>query len=235
MSNKFFIEKYNEFDEILKYKYAIKNNKTIVFADDIVVPLKIDNRQLCSVPENQLDKPHCAGFSCGNFWESIYWKRTGRLINLDSDQIYAKAKQWYDEDKESLGTYLESTQKACARLCGFNDVDIGFLYNDCSENTIFSIKRLIHQFDIVQIGCNITTNWYNINNDRYLITPSNEYIGGHAILAVGYDSDGLYIQNSWGKEWGSKSFAIIRWDAFLQQFMYACVIKNMNTLGIENI
>lgn len=44
MSNEFFIEKYNEFDEILKYKYALRNNKSIVFADDIVVPLKIDNR-----------------------------------------------------------------------------------------------------------------------------------------------------------------------------------------------
>lgn len=58
---------------------------------------------------------------------------------------------------------------------------------------------------------------------------------GHAILACGYDYNGVYIQNSWGKNWGSKSFALIRWDAFLDQFMYGCYIDNLYDLKIEKI
>jgi hypothetical protein len=44
-SNKYFIEKYKEFDEIIKTYYQAKDytGKTIKL-DDLVVPLKIDNR-----------------------------------------------------------------------------------------------------------------------------------------------------------------------------------------------
>jgi C1A family cysteine protease len=31
---------------------------------------------------------------------------------------------------------------------------------------------------------------------------SEQAIGGHAVLAVGYDGDGVLVRNSWGSEWG---------------------------------
>ncbi|MEY2563172.1 MAG: hypothetical protein QOH88_1365 [Verrucomicrobiota bacterium] len=31
--------------------------------------------------------------------------------------------------------------------------------------------------------------------------------GGHAFLLVGYDEEGFWIQNSWGREWGKEGFA----------------------------
>lgn len=51
-------------------------------------------------------------------------------------------------------------------------------------------------------------------------------MGGHAVLLVGYDQLGIYVQNSWGKEWGSNGFAVMPWDIFRQEFMYGCYLQN---------
>lgn len=114
-------------------------------------------------------------------------------------------------------------------------VKLGYMFNDRTPNTIEYLKFLLHKYDFVHIGCNITTEWYRKNKNDYVITPGGTSLGGHAILCCGADQTGAYIQNSWGIEWGAKSFAIIRWDAFLQQFMYGCYIENLYDLKIEQI
>lgn len=60
--------------------------------DGVVTPLKIDNRQLCSVPNDQGSTPHCAGYSICNIIEALIWKKTGKLIELNASQVYAIAK-----------------------------------------------------------------------------------------------------------------------------------------------
>jgi C1A family cysteine protease len=39
-------------------------------------------------------------------------------------------------------------------------------------------------------------------------------IGGHAVMAVGYDDEKKHfiIQNSWGTEWGDKGFFYMPYD-----------------------
>jgi hypothetical protein len=39
--------------------------------------------------------------------------------------------------------------------------------------------------------------------------------GGHAVAIVGYTFDGLIIQNSWGKSWGTGGFALLPYADFL--------------------
>ena len=79
--NKYYIEKYKDFDKIIaeKYKVADISGKDIII-DGIVAPLKIDNRQQCSVTDSQGDTPHCAGYSICNIIEAMIWKKTGKLI-----------------------------------------------------------------------------------------------------------------------------------------------------------
>jgi hypothetical protein len=40
-------------------------------------------------------------------------------------------------------------------------------------------------------------------------------LGGHAFAIVAYDGQGLWIQNSWGNEWGMEGFARISYDDWL--------------------
>lgn len=228
--NKFYIDKYKDFDKIIaeKYKVADISGKDIII-DGIVAPLKIDNRQQCSVTDNQGDTPHCAGYSICNIIEAMIWKKTGKLIQLNADQVYAKAKQ-LDNDLNTDGTYLECAIKAAIQLGGFGDqsdkVRIGFIYNRRNEDTFVQIKRFVHKYSFIHAGFAIDDGWYNATDSNYVIKKGYTALGGHAVLICGYDETGVYIQNSWGKSWGSKGFAILPWNLVKEQLMYCCYIEN---------
>ena len=227
--NQYYIEKYKDFDKVIKtyYETTDKNGNKILI-DGVVNPLKIDNRQIAAPTDQQGNKPHCAGYSICNWAEAVLWKRTGKLYNLDADQVYAKAKQ-IDGDINGDGTYLECAIKAAIQLGGFetNSMKIGFVYNNKDQNTIETIKMLIHKYDFVHCGLNINEGWYDCNSKNYTIKSYGRDLGGHAILLCGYDSVGVYIQNSWGKSWGANGFCILPWDEFLKEFMYGCFITGL--------
>ena len=229
MANQFYIDKYKDFDKIIKNYYQLRDaSNKLITIDGIVNPLKIDNRQQCAVTDNQGQTPHCAAYSICNIIEAILWKKTGKLVNLNADQVYAKAKMM-DGDLEGEGTYLEYAIKAAVQLGGF-DVDnlkIGFLYNSGNQETIERLKFLIHKYDFLHIGFSITESWYRARPEFPFVQNTGRVLGGHAVLACGYDKDGVYIQNSWGMNWGAKGFAIVQWKDFLAQFMYACYIEGI--------
>ena len=64
-------------------------------------------------------------------------------------------------------------------------------------------------------------------NSFYLKTPDNwvmplpkdteKFFGYHCVCAIGYNKDGIIIQNSWGKNWGSNGLAVLPWDYPLQE------------------
>ncbi|MDQ1724744.1 MAG: hypothetical protein QOG52_1772 [Frankiaceae bacterium] len=65
------------------------------------------------------------------------------------------------------------------------------------------------------------------------LTPANSYFdmpdatgtwGGHAVLAVGYDSTGVLIENSWGSSWGSAGYARLSWAFIAQRSFTAAVM-----------
>lgn len=51
--NKYYIEKYKDFDRIIATKFQTKDaSGKQVEINGIVTPLKVDNRQQCSMPDN---------------------------------------------------------------------------------------------------------------------------------------------------------------------------------------
>jgi hypothetical protein len=44
--------------------------------------------------------------------------------------------------------------------------------------------------------------------------PGSPMAGGHAMCAVGYDSRGVIVQNSWGEFWGNRGKCRLSWDFF---------------------
>lgn len=48
-------------------------------------------------------------------------------------------------------------------------------------------------------------------------SPNEQLLGGHAVLAVGYDDEqGRFIvRNSWGKDWGMEGYFTIKYDYLL--------------------
>ena len=103
----------------------------------------------------------------------MIWKRTGQLINLNAHQVYALAKQIDGLDINSDGTYLESAIKAAMQLGGLEktskNIKPGFLYNDNSDSMIERLKYLVHKYDFIHAGFNITEGWMNLDKDHYVI------------------------------------------------------------------
>ena len=232
VDNKHYIEKYKDFDKIIVTSYQMEDSSGhLVDIDQIVTPLKIDNRQQFSMIDNQHDTPHCAGYSVCGVVESLIWKRTGRLVNLDADQVYAKAKQ-IDGDINADGTYLESAYKAALDLGGLGkyskDVSLGFIYNSGTPDQLKQrVKRLLHKYEFLEAGFAITEGWHNAGKATdYKIVHGRRNYGGHAVVIVGADEVGAYVANSWGKSWCAKGFCIVPWDVFKQEFMYACYLQN---------
>ena len=227
--NRYYIEKYKDFDKIIKTYYQVKDKLgRTVNIDGIVNPLKIDNRQLASVTDNQGQTPHCAAYSICNWAEAILWKRTGKLINLNADQVYAKAKE-LDGSPNSDGTWLEYAIKAAVQLGGFqtSGMNVKFFQNEGTQTTVEMLKFLIHKYDFLHAGFEINSGWYKATEEDPIIKKTSTSLGGHAVLLVGYDQIGVYIQNSWGKGWGSKGFAILPWSQVLDQLMYVCYLTGL--------
>ena len=175
-TNKYYIDKYKDFDTIIKTYYQAKDaNGKLINIDGIVNPKKIDNRQQFTVIDNQGSTCHCAGYSICNLCESLIWKKTGKLINLNADQVYAKAKE-IDGDLNSDGTYLEAAIKAAIQLGGFDGskIKIGTIYNDGTDKTVEMIKFLIHKYDFLHAGFQIDEGWYETNQQNYFIRSSTK-------------------------------------------------------------
>lgn len=221
------MQKYKDTDKIIATYYQVVDaSRRLVNIDGIVNPLKIDNRQQCSVTDDQGQTPHCAAYSICNICEALIWKKTGKLINLNADQVYAKAKE-LDKMPDMDGTYLECAIKAAFALGGFGDISlkIGALYNDKTDATIEMVKFLLHKYDFLHVCMMITSSWYDVNNENPYVADYGQNLGAHAVLACGYDQSGLYIQNSWGKSFGAKGFAIIPWNVFKKQFNSALYLQ----------
>ena len=197
----------------------------------IVTPIKIDLRQFCSPTDNQGDTPHCAAYSVAQILESIYWKETGKLLQLDASHIYAKSKE-IDGIKDSNGTYPEITLKVALELSKNiipHKYNIKIIRNDHSNNFILRLKRIIHKNGILAGGFKITDDWYSLHKyNSFLKTESNNSLGGHCVLIVGYLNDSIIIQNSWGKEWGANGFARIDWDIVLKEFIYGVYLERVD-------
>lgn len=220
--NQELIQKYKNDRVIIKTLYADTTGKLV---EGIVNPLHIDNRQLMSPTDNQRDIPGCAGWSACTLAESLFWKQTGKLIQLDSAQVYAKAKQ-LDGQPNVPGTYLETSLQAAINLCAFENKNlrIGTYANKHTQETIETIKFLIHKYDFLQAGFIIDEGWYACNKENYILKEFGRNLGGHAVNLCGYDSIGFYILNQWGTSFGANGYCIMPYDLFLKQLMYVAYV-----------
>jgi hypothetical protein len=68
----------------------------------------------------------------------------------------------------------------------------------------------ILSFGPVVIGTPWASSWFHPVDD--VLPAFDRAVGGHAILAVGWDAAGLRLRNSWGADWGQGGEATLAWD-----------------------
>ena len=66
----------------------------------------------------------------------------------------------------------------------------------------------LNEGDVVFCSAQIHEGWDSPNGKTGEIVKSNNTYGAHAFVLVGYNKEGFWIQNSWGKTWGKKGLAL---------------------------
>jgi len=192
---------------------------TLVTDPRFVAPRRIDHRDYCIQTSNQSQTPECAAYSTAGFIEVKNWMKNHYPEQVNPDPIYNEAKKL--DDDNSPGTSLDNACQAAFNLKLITG-SLNFV-----EDDINSIKFAIHTNLVMIGGLMITDEWNYVNTKTGLI-PNYEdkakQIGGHGILICGYDDNGIYIQNSWGSNWGLYGFAILSWAQVEKQFSYGVVI-----------
>jgi len=59
----------------------------------------------------------------------------------------------------------------------------------------------------------------------YYPTSGDQYMGGHEITIIGYDSNGVRVQNSWGTSWGDSGLINLSWNYLANQ------VEEANAVG----
>ncbi|MCV0394777.1 MAG: C1 family peptidase [Rhizobiaceae bacterium] len=84
-----------------------------------------------------------------------------------------------------------------------NHKDLVAMHAAISEVGVLYATALVHE------------GWNAVRSGDEQIEYRPGAIGGHAFAIVGYDADGLWIQNSWGEDWGAGGLARISYDDWL--------------------
>ena len=195
----------------------------------LIYPGVVDNRDMGSKTKDQGALPQCAAYASAAMVEQFLRQRDGIVYDLDTAKIYNRAKE-LDGDKED-GTTLDHAMLALMEIYK----DYGYLPETARIYLIQNLsgytdelKRFISKYGCCMLGLAITDGWYYADIFSKAWIPSGSVVeGGHAVLAVGYNHNGVIIKNSWGKDWGDFGFAVLSWEDLGKQFIYGLTILNM--------
>lgn len=205
----------------------LKRSQIFTAAKNFEAPKELILTGYCVPADDQGDKPWCAAYAAANYAENLLWRKRGYHTEIAPAPLYEYAKK-IDGSPTTDGTYLECTLRALVKyghfdstVCKIKTIGGGFFNN--ADSALMDVKYAIHRYGVCMAGFNITDEWYT--PDRGVIRGKlNNPVGGHAVLIVGYDEDGVLIQNSWGKRYGRNGIVYLTNNAFKDQFIYAAFL-----------
>ena len=116
-------------------------------------------------------------------------------------------------DYQTMPTAAEHTNAARYKLTGWQTLFEGSNQGAAASATLQAALASGHP---VVISLPVYANFFSTGYNYTAI--SGAYEGGHAVVAVGYDSNGIIIQNQWGRFWAGSGFADISY-AFVNQYV----------------
>lgn len=88
-------------------------------------------------------------------------------------------------------------------------------YFRVNHKDLVAMHAAISEVGVLYATAIVHSGWSNVGRDG-TIRYDSEILGGHAFAIVAYDADGLWIQNSWGNDWGKQGFARISYEDWLE-------------------
>lgn len=216
--NKELVQKYKVDNTILESYFKNSSNMDV---KEVVSPLRLDNRQYCSPTDYQGDKPSCCGYSTAQILESLNWMDTGKIVQLDANQIYAKAKE-VDKQMHQGGTYPDLAMQKGLELV--KDGTKRYKVMSSNSRDIDELKRVIHKCMFASVNMIVTRDIYNLDSENFVYQSTGKKVGGHSLVCCGYDDQSkmLILQNHWGTIWGLKGFFLCPYDIWRGQCNIFC-------------
>ena len=143
------------------------------------------------------------------------WKNMGVCPDGDPDNYSEDPKAWpYKADDTLGGLTVERARAARVNT-------LGAYYRLRPE--ISDYHAAINETGAIFVSASVTDGWSVIGRREHdklpTIPVSQNRIGGHAFAIVGYNSDGLIVQNSWGRAWGYRGFAVWAYEDWAETIM----------------
>lgn len=147
--------------------------------------------------------PQCVGYAWAHWLHAAPFKQY-----LDPTGIYRLAQlldEWEGTDYD--GTSVRAGAKALSEL--------GLIGAYQWADTVNQIAATILKIGPVVVGTTWTTGMSN-PTEGGIIRPEGEELGGHAYLLTGVSLDRrvFRVKNSWGRAWGQRGRAWIRFEDF---------------------
>ena len=183
---------------------------------------------------NQGSEGACTGFGLAAVIDRLIIE-SGRTLNnqpihVSARMLYEMAQrydEWLGEDFEgsscrgaikgwyNMGVCQESLYPYDLNTNPGYTIDAA---KDARNNTIGAYYRLrtrisdyhaaLNEVGAIYCSADVHKGWNAPDKNTGLITYDKKVEGGHAFAIVGYDDEGFWIQNSWGKSWGKNGTAL---------------------------
>jgi Papain family cysteine protease len=202
----------------------------------VALAAQVDLSKWAVAPGNQGKYGSCASWSSG--YTSMGWwlTRTGIAgAPLNPMFLYTLVKKGPVNQCGNNGSYLTDVldlvkAKGVAPQADFPSKDCvvpgaaamaaaarfkitGYSNVDLRKDAIGALKAALSTQKPVVLGVYVNNTFMNARSSSFYIDgPSQDSRGGHAIVAMGYDEKGVWIENSWGTVWGKGGWAQLSWN-----------------------
>jgi hypothetical protein len=92
-----------------------------------------------------------------------------------------------------------------------------------------AIKQALAAGNPVAIGIPVFADFFSMPANSLYNTLSGSSYGGHMIAVFGYDEQGVWIRNSWGRSWGTSGDAHLSWAFIEAQASAAYAVAGITT------
>jgi len=198
--------------------------------------------------QNQEDDSSCTGFALAHVIDFLRFREIGpdNPPQVSARMLYEMAKrndEWSGSAYE--GSSLRGAIKGFFRngVCqektspdkpGMTDWALTYeMAKEARETRLGAYYRLepdisdyhaaINEVGAIYVSAQIHAHWDNPKDGR--IESGGKTSGGHAFAIVGYDSEGFWVLNSWGPEWGRGGVAHWRYEDWSATVMDAWVLQ----------
>ncbi len=134
-------------------------------------------------------------------------------------------KGWYNMGvcRETTWPYVDKKPDTLnvARAKEARSISIGAYYR--IRPSVVEYHAAINEAGAIYVSADVHNGWMRPQAGR--IAMQSRIVGGHAFALVGYDTEGFYVQNSWGTGWGKRGVAHWSYEDWRENVKDAWVVQ----------